>query len=164
MNPIKYTLDTETIEEFCARNSFTDYFCVDNTWWAFPPHAFMPMPIMVGIRQHLKWDENYPASTPFQLEEIWFLEQALIPWKYRRVWSSQMRMSVICVRTDVYPLFWVYWWFYFRFKETLSLTIKWFIYVLEVWGLAELRQGQYASWRDIKILAWMSKVNALKKV
>lgn len=151
MDPVSFKVKCESVEEYCLRTNYSDPFFHNYGWWAFPPHAVMAVPIIKNCKKVWIWDDSHPASTPFEVEHVSLHDQYPIPWKYKVVRSSQLRFTVTCVRTDVYPLFWVYWWFYFRFKETLSLTMRWFIYVLEVWGLAELHQGQYASWRDIKI-------------
>ncbi|MEH2201187.1 hypothetical protein [Nostoc sp.] len=156
MNPIKFEIECD-IQETCDRYNYTDSFCENGIWWAFPPHSAMAVPIDVRYERSLIWDEEYPASAPFELEMHYILSnQVPVSWKCKRVWGDRMRMTVILVRTDVYPLFWLYWWVYFRVKETLKLTKKWFIYVLEIWGLAETRECEIASWQDIKILKALS--------
>jgi hypothetical protein len=156
MNPIKFEIECD-INECCIAHSYTDPFCDNGIWWAFPPHAVMAVPIHVRYERRLVWDENYPASVPFELTMEYLLSDRIpMSWKYKQVWGDQMRMTATCVRTDVYPLFWIYWWVYFRVKETLKFTKTWFICVLGIWGLAEVGQGERASWQNIKILKALS--------
>lgn len=119
----------------------------------------MAVSINVRYERRLVWDESYPASAPFELAMEYLLgDRVPLNWKHKQVWGDQMRMTATCVRTDVYPLFWIYWWVYFRIKETLKLTARCFVYVLEVWGLAEVGQGEIASWQNIKILRAIGKM------
>jgi hypothetical protein len=155
MNPVSFKIECESIEEYCDRNNCSAPYLVGDIWWAFPRDAVMAVPANLQTFRYLIWNEKYPESTPFELGEIYY--QDSIPWKCRRVWSTQMRLSVIYVRTDVYPLFWVYWWFYFRIKETMVLTMRWFVRVLEVWNLAEVRPEKMSCWQDIKFLKWLNK-------
>ncbi|QLE47958.1 hypothetical protein FD724_07390 [Nostoc sp. C057] len=151
MNPIGFKVECESIEEYCDRHNYRDPFLVDGNWWAFPPHAVMAVPVITTCKKVWVWDGSYPASTPFEVEHISLCDRHPIPWKYKVVYSSKARFTVTCVRTDVYPLSWVYWWVYFRLKESLRLCEAFLVFLLEIWGLAETKDCMRASWRDIKI-------------
>ena len=158
MNPISFKVECESIEEYCDHHNYSNPFLVDENWWAFPPHAVMAVPVISSTYKKVwVWDDSYPASTPFELEPIFSYGQSPIPWKYKVVRSSETRFTVTCVRTDVYPLFWVYWWVYFRLEESLRLCESFMVFLLEIWGLAETKDCIKASWRDIKIFKVFSK-------
>ncbi|MHC5823990.1 MAG: hypothetical protein ACYT04_51180 [Nostoc sp.] len=157
MNPISFKVECESIEEYCLSSNYSDPFFEDDRWWAFPPHAVMAVPIIKNCKKVWIWDDSYPASTPFEVEHISLHAQYPIPWKYKVVRSNRMRITVTCCRTDIYPVFWIYWWVYFRLQESLLLCESFIVFLLEIWGLAETKDCMKASWQDIKILAWMSK-------
>lgn len=151
MSSISFKIERESIEEYCDRHNFTDPFFVDDDWWAFPPHGVMAVRVITNCKKVWVWNESYPASTPFEVEHIYLCDQSPIPWKYKIVRSNRMRITATCCRTDIYPLFWVYWWVYFRLQESLLLCESFMVFLLEIWGLAETKDCMKASWRDIKI-------------
>jgi hypothetical protein len=42
------------IDEWCAKNGWTDWFKERSDYWAFPPHAVMPVPIPRTVLQTIK--------------------------------------------------------------------------------------------------------------
>lgn len=56
---------------------------------------------------------------------------------------------LICVRTDVYPLMWLWWWFIYRIEKTAALFKSFVVYVAQIWGLAYIVPGKYPDWQDL---------------
>jgi hypothetical protein len=165
-NPIGFKVEKvelESIEEYCVsearrrhRQNYSDPFLADDFWWAFPPRAVMPVPVIRSSKKVWVWDDNFPVTTPYEVAQIFLYEEA-IPWKYKIVYSNKERLTVTCVRTDIYPLFWIFWWLHFRVKESYRLCAEFMIFLLEIWGLAETKPCMRASWRDIKIFNFWNK-------
>lgn len=61
----KYCIDW--IQEWCCENGWTDLFVERREYWAFPPHAVMPMPIPADALHTIKLEKG--LSVP---EKIWF--------------------------------------------------------------------------------------------
>ncbi|MEH2135429.1 hypothetical protein [Nostoc sp.] len=145
-----------SIEDICNKYSFTETFCVDNQWWGFERGSVMAVPFDRGWRKTVQWDDNHSPGYPFEIPEIYFRE-VKIPWNYKEVWDKPYVLQKICVRTDVYPLMWVFWWWYFRIGASLALIMRSLVYLLEIWGLAQTNSGEITRWHNIKFLSQLQK-------
>ena len=61
------------------------------------------------------------------------------------------------VRTDVYPLMWVWYWWKIRFDKSLEFLIMGLMLSLEVWGLAKTTPGAKPSLGDLKLPALLKR-------
>lgn len=57
--------------------------------------------------------------------------------------------QLIVVRTDIYPLIWLWWWFIYRLEESAKSCRSFFIHLAQIWGLAYIYPGAIPSWRDL---------------
>lgn len=61
------------------------------------------------------------------------------------------------VRTDEYPLMWVWYWWKLRFDKSLEFLIMGLVLSLEVWGLARITPGAKPSLGDLKLPCVLKK-------
>lgn len=54
------------IQEWCEENGWTDLFVERRDYWAFPPHAVIPMPIPNQVLQRIKANKGMSPE-----EKIW---------------------------------------------------------------------------------------------
>lgn len=58
---------TRWIEDWCEENGWTDLFMEQRNYWAFPPHAVMPMPIPSDALQLIKAERGLSPT-----ERLWY--------------------------------------------------------------------------------------------
>lgn len=68
---------------------------------------------------------------------------------YRVIACENFSRQLIVVRTDIYPLAWLLWWFLYRLEESAKLCRSFFIHLAQIWGLAYIRPGAIPSWGDL---------------
>jgi hypothetical protein len=66
-------------------------------------------------------------------------------FRYVPVWDDEMRALVYCVRSDDYPLLWVWFWFLFRLRETFGLVDVFLFRLAVIWLGLEFPKGQRIS-------------------
>ncbi len=54
------------IADWCQDNGWTDWFVERSSYWAFPPHAVMPVPIPSKVLKSIKAEKGLSAE-----ERIW---------------------------------------------------------------------------------------------
>jgi hypothetical protein len=54
------------IAEWCSENGWTDWFQEQRRYWAFPPHAVLPVPIPTNALQTIKADKGLSPD-----ERVW---------------------------------------------------------------------------------------------
>jgi len=156
---------------FCQAAGFTDLEICAGRAWAYPPHSVMKVPLpKMPPNVVVNWNGNpwepFRANVEVRLAELaqakfeaHVKEQAVMVYRT----SSIFCQAEYYVRTAEYPLAWLYWWFYFRFEETLTQAKYYVVTVACVWGLAETPVGAYPSWIDIYAIGWFRKcLNAAK--
>ncbi len=57
---------TEWVQEWCLDNGWTDLFKERKEYWAFPPHAVMPLPIPSDVLQNIKAEKGLSPQ-----ERLW---------------------------------------------------------------------------------------------
>ncbi|HEY9648315.1 MAG TPA: hypothetical protein V6C88_18195 [Chroococcidiopsis sp.] len=56
----------EWIQDWCSEHGWTDLFVEQRRYWAFPPHAVMPLPIPSQVLQGIKEERGLTAE-----EKLW---------------------------------------------------------------------------------------------
>lgn len=56
------------IADWCQEHGWTDWFCQQHSYWAFPPHAVMPTPIPPQVLRHIKAENGFTPD-----ERMWCL-------------------------------------------------------------------------------------------
>ncbi|MBD2464301.1 hypothetical protein H6G89_25180 [Oscillatoria sp. FACHB-1407] len=60
------------IQEWCQENGWTDLFLERRDYWAFPPHAVMPMPIPTEALQLIKAEKGMSPEERLWCASAWF--------------------------------------------------------------------------------------------
>lgn len=104
-----------------------------------------------GLR--FSWPAGVSSATPFWLGEFLigddsdrFFDE---PFPYRAIARERGHLSFIAVRTDAYPLMWMWAWFKWRLDQTMSVLPSLIIFVLNIWDWAYTPHGSMARWSDI---------------
>lgn len=63
---------TQWIEDWCQDNGWTDWFKERSSYWAFPPHSVMPVPIPTQVLRSIKAERGLCYE-----EKIWCSAAAL---------------------------------------------------------------------------------------
>lgn len=58
---------TQWIQDWCHENGWTDLFVERREYWAFPPHAVMPMPIPSQVLHAIKAEKGFSPH-----EKVWY--------------------------------------------------------------------------------------------
>lgn len=77
--PCKIAYDL--IEQWCQTNGWTDIFFEHYRYWAFPPHAVMPLPVPIQSSADLRPRELSPLARRLNALAI-FVALAAIPLSY----------------------------------------------------------------------------------
>ena len=62
---------TEWIQEWCLQNGWTDLFQERREYWAFPPHAVMPLPIPTEALLSIKAEKGFSPQELLWLSAAW---------------------------------------------------------------------------------------------
>ncbi|MBN3949410.1 MAG: hypothetical protein HWQ38_24270 [Nostoc sp. NMS7] len=157
LQPIKLIerIEVKSLKTLCQELEITEFFVdKEGNSWGFQGKNVMAVPLLPICTIRVEWDESYSTGYPFEMPEI-YVRSVDVPWNYKEVWDKPYALKKICVRTDVYPLAWVYWWVYFRVEASLALFMRTFVYLLEIWGMAQINSGELVGWYNIKFLRWL---------
>lgn len=102
--------------------------------------------------RRFSWPADVSLSTPFWLEDqLSYVDDRFFdePFSYRAIGFEHGRFLWVAVRTDAYPLIWLWAWFKWRWDKTMEMLPALAVYVLEIWGLAYCGNGSRPCWRDI---------------
>lgn len=67
----KYSI--QWVQEWCQENGWTDLFVERRSYWAFPPHAVMPMPIPDTVLQSIKADKGMSTEEKLWCAAAWIV-------------------------------------------------------------------------------------------
>jgi len=81
-----------------------------------------------------------------------------LPWPMKVLEHDWSRRVNLCIRTDTRS------WYFTWIKHRASNAFGWFgvrlLATAVVWGLADCTPGVSYSWRDLKIIKWITKSHA----
>lgn len=86
-----------------------------------------------------------PQWEPFYLS----MESAIYfpcPFPIKCIGEDWVMRQKIYVRTDIYPLAWIWYFWLFRVEKSWVLFNKFLILLLEIWGLAIAQPSEEISW------------------
>jgi len=81
------------IEEWCNENGWTDLFVERRDYWAFPPHAVMPMPIPAQVLQLIKAQKGMSPQERLWCSAGWTAAIAGAALTY--AWQSPMPLVAV---------------------------------------------------------------------
>lgn len=86
---------------------------------------------------------------PFTISRRNVVAGVLINYPHKFIAEDTYSQTLVGVRTDVYPLIWMLWWFIYRVEKTVLLFKCFIIYTAAEWGLAYVCAGKLPSWQDL---------------
>ncbi|MEL6438974.1 MAG: hypothetical protein AAFQ80_06945 [Cyanobacteria bacterium J06621_8] len=76
-------------QQWCMENGYSDLFCRNGEWWAFPPNAVMP----VCLKEAIPPDEKYRQEVKIGRVSITLLPDGSFAKEERKSKSSPLTMN-----------------------------------------------------------------------